>query len=258
MCEDVFLGQSSTFWVGVEALGVCASGVVVLGTLWFIYRQVRVAAKSFQLDAICRLQELVDAFLEDRAVLFRDCPLDVVVSDDQFCGRPPARGRVDRAEDEEHLLKRALTAEQTVALQSMSEPLKDRGRRVIAKLNDIGQLVEDGFIDKHVFFSKYHVMVIQCCHLIEALRREEEARRGGNYGQRLLRLRHRAIVYNDIWPKHRSMPIRITRNVASRLVLVEDVREWAVVPERRLVYQSPAAGVWRRAMWALRRWLAWY
>jgi len=60
---------------------------------------------------------------------------------------------------------------------------------VIARMNDLWQLVEDGIIDRRTFLGKYHVMVIQCCHLVEAVRRAEEARRGGNYGQRLLRMR---------------------------------------------------------------------
>jgi hypothetical protein len=67
---DKFLGHSSTFWTGIEALGVCSSAVFVVATLWFIYRQVRVAAKSFQLDAIRRVQELIDDFREDRHILF--------------------------------------------------------------------------------------------------------------------------------------------------------------------------------------------
>src|ERR1700722_1541694 len=214
---DTFLGHSSTFWTGVEALGAWASCVVVFSTLLFIYLQVRTAARSFQLDAVCRLQELIDAFRDDRVILFAKYPLAVAVSTEQFPKRPPGRGNASSAREQDK--KTALTTEQARALQSISEELKDRGRRVIEKLNDIGQLVEDGFVDKHVFFGKYHVMIIQCCHLIEALRQDEEAKRGGNYGQRLLRMRHRATIYNDIWPKHRSTPIRVTQEEVSRLSL---------------------------------------
>jgi hypothetical protein len=251
---DTFMGRSSTFWVGIEALGVCASGIVVLVTLWFIYRQVRTAAKSFQLDAIRRLQELVDMFREDRTILFKHYPMDVAVSHEQFPKQPPARGKLGAPDDDKRARKGALTSRQTMALQLISEEFRDRGNRVIEKLNDIGQLVEDGFIDKRVFFGKYHVMVIQCCHLIEALRRDEEAKRGGNYGQRLLRMRHRATVYNDIWPKHRAIAIKITREEPSRLA----PGSGPVVPEQRVIYQSPDPTLLRRIMWTARRWLSWY
>lgn len=257
---ETFLGRSNTFWVGIEALGACISGLAVLVTLWFIYLQVRTAAKSFQLDAVCRLQELIDAFRGDRTILFTAYPLEVAVSHEQFPRRPPGRGHLGPKEDEDEARRRALTSEQIAALHSISEELKDRGRRVIEKLNDVGQLVEDGFVDKRVFFGKYHVMVIQCCHFVEALRRDEEARRGGNYGQRLLRMRHRATMYNDIWPKHRIVPIRVTRDQASRLLLDEGAQALpaSLLSEQRVVYQSPVPTIRRRIIWIFRRWMAAY
>ncbi len=134
-----------------------------------------------------------------------------------------------------------LTPQQTSALKSISDELKERARHVIARLNDIGQLVEDGFIDRRVFLGKYHVMVIQCCHLLEAIRRDEEAQRGGNYGQRLLRMRYWATTYNDIWPKHRDAAIEITG-----------------ISSRRIIYQSPSSTMIQRLIWTMRRWLGWY
>ena len=105
-------------------------------------------------------------------------------------------------------------------------------RHVIARLNDVGQLVEDGFVSRNVFFGKYHVMVIQCCHLVEAVRRDEEGQRSGNYGQRLLRLRHWATVYNDICPKHRESPIEISNGA-----------------DRRVVYRSPTPSNMQKIYW---------
>jgi hypothetical protein len=165
-------------------------------------------------------------------------------------------GRLDERRDE----SMTLTPEQTGALQSVSDEIRECARRVIERLNDIGQLVEDGFIDRRVFFGKYHVMVIQSCHLVEAIRREEEAQRGGNYGQRLLRMRHRAIMYNDIWPKHRAVPIRITREQSTRLFLGDEapVHPVRLLPEQRVIYQSPTPTIVQRMIWALRRWLSWY
>ncbi len=214
---DTFWGQTSTFWTGVGALATSVYTVFVVVTLWYIYRQVRIGARTFELDAICRLQQLVDDFREDRRLLFVDCPLELALTHQQFASRPPGRHRTTKL-DTKQLSAMALTPAQTAALESISDQARERARHVIDRLNDIGQLVEDGFIDRRVFFGKYHVMVIQCCHLVEAIRREEETRRGGNYGQRLLRLRSRAVIYNDIWPKHRSVPVKITRKPTTQII----------------------------------------
>jgi hypothetical protein len=237
---DNFWGHSSTFWVGIEAIGVWAYTFLVVVTLWFIYRQVRLAAKTFQLDAIRRLQELVDDFREDRRILFTTCPLDLALSHLQFPKRPPGRHSAARLDTDQNRIM-ALTPKQVVALRSINYELRERAKGVIARLNDIGQLAEDGFIDRHVFLGKYHVMIIQCCHLVEAIRRDEEALRGGSYGQRLLRMREWATTYNDIWPKHRLAAIEITDGSS-----------------RRVIYHSPAPTVARLASWTVRRWLSWY
>lgn len=235
---ETFWGGSSTFWTAMAAIASAVSTLMVVVTLWFIYRQVRVAAKAFELDAICRLQQLVDDFRDDRYALFRSCPLDLVALEDQFPKRPPSKHRsnVHRQTSQE-----SLTPSQLEKLQSMSDKLRGSATRVIDRLNDIGQLVEDGFVDQDVFFGKYHVMVMQCCHATEAIRRHEERRRGGNYGQRLLRLRSRAATYNDIWPKHRNVSIKITVGGGSRVI-----------------YKSPSPTLGKRILWALRRWLKWY
>jgi len=237
---DTFWGHSSTFWVGIEAIAVCAYTVLVVMTLLFIYRQVRIAAKTFQLEAIHRLQELVDDFREDRRVLFTECPLDLALSQAQFPKRPPGRHKITRL-GKEQARRAALTPKQVTALHSVSSGLRERAKVVIARLNDIGQLVEDGFVDRRVFLGKYHVMVIQCSHIVEAIRRDEESKRGGNYGQRLLRMRHWAVTYNDICPKHRNSPIEITDG-----------------SKRRVIYKSPSPTVIHSLVWMARRWLLWY
>jgi len=237
---DTFWGHSSTFWTAIQAIGVCAYTALVVITLWFIYRQVRYAAKAFQFGTICRLQELVDDFHEDRRILFTMCPLELALSHEQFPKRPPGRHSATRP-DEKLTQQMAITPQQATALQSVSDELRERARRVIARLNDIGQLVEDGFVDRLVFLGKYHVMVIQCCHLVEAIRRDEEARRGGSYGQRLLRMRYWATTYNDVWPKHREAAIEIT-----------------CTSGRRVIYVSPSPTVLQRTMWMIRRRLSWY
>ena len=137
-----------------------------------------------------------------------------------------------------------ITRGQREALQSLDDETRDRAVHIIARLNDIGQLVEDGFISRRVFLGKYHVMVIQCCHMVEVIRRDEEKRRGGNYGHRLLRMRHWATTYNDIWPKHRNVPIEITSGPGGA--------------NRRVIYRTPNFSFPRRVVLALRGQLSWY
>jgi hypothetical protein len=250
---EMFWGRTATFWGAIEALGVCANTVFVVATLLFIYRQVRTAAKSFQLDVICRMQALVDDFRDDRIALFANVPLELVASREQFPQQAPGR-RLSA----EYAGVWNPTSEQALALTSIADDVRDRAIRVIARMNDLWQLVEDGIIDRRTFLGKYHVMVIQCCHLVEAVRRAEEARRGGNYGQRLLRMRQAAIMFNDASPKHRAVTIKVSRLHPTRYVLGGDKREHSVpsIPEERVIYQSPRPTFARRLRWALRRWFS--
>jgi hypothetical protein len=235
---DKFLGHGSTFWVGIEAIAVCAYTVGFTATLWLVYKQVRIAAKGFQLGAVQRLQQLVDDFRDDRRRLFTIFPLEIALTHEQFPAAPPGKHSLSRFADQDPL-RLAIPEEQRRRVGALGEDQRELARRIIGRLNDIGQLIEDGLVDRSLFLGKYHVMLIQCCHLLEAVRRDEEIQRGGNYGQRLLRMRQWAISYNDIHPKHRAMPITITNG-----------------QHRRLVYQSPAPSVRQRVSWALRRWLS--
>lgn len=237
---ETFWGQSSTFWTGVNAVAMCVYTAVVTVSIWFLYQQVRTAAKGFQLDAIRRLQELVDDFREQRRRLFATLPLDLALTHEQFPAYPP-RQTVARRPCTAEAQRISLTEAQQRALDGLSPEQLEIARHVIGRLNDIGELVEDGIIDRRVFLGKYHVMVIQCCHLVEAIRRRDEGERGGNYGQRLLRMRHWAIAYNDISPKHRGVPITVTDGHT-----------------RRLVYRSPTSGIWKRVGWTLKRWTGHY
>lgn len=228
------------FWTGVEALAVWAYTILVTLTLWFLYRQVRTAAKTFQLDAARRLQELVDDFRGDRRQLFTTLPLELALRDQQFLTRPSGRRTVARSSENE-IARMALDDEQKTALGALGEDQRELARRVIGRLNDIGALIEDGLVERGAFLGKYHVMVIQCCHLVEAVRRDEEMGRGGNYGQRLLRMRRWAVLYNDASPKHRTVPVHITNGST-----------------KRVVYRSPAATIQRRIVWVFRRWTGSY
>lgn len=237
---STFLGRDAVFWAGIEALAVCIYTFVVVVTGLLIYRQVRAAAMTFRLGAAQRLQELVDVFRTDRQSMFQTFPLEMVMGAEQFPQEPPRRvGARPRGLGDAATL--GLTEQQAQAIESLSEEQRETARRVVGKLNDIGELIESGTLEQRAFLGKYHVMVIQCCHMLEAFRREEERRRGGNYGQRLLRMRQWAINYNDASPKHREMPISVTNGV-----------------ERRMVYRSPPGTRSQRLTWFMRRYTGRY
>jgi hypothetical protein len=245
---ETFLGQSSIFWTGVAAISACVSTVLVVVTMWFLVYQIKLAAKTLALETVRNLQRSVDEFRDDRRLLFTDCPIELGFGQDQFPEKPPKRRSQTKIYE---CLPAEMTADQTLALASISGDQKDRAVRVIDRLNDIGQLLEDGFIDRRIVFGKYHVMIIQCCHVVEAVRQAEESRRGGNYGQRILRLRHRATIYNDIWPKHRAKPIKVSRESSSRI-------SGSLSKAERIVYQSPDPTLSLRFRWFIRRIFEWY
>lgn len=206
---ELFLGKPTVFWCGLETIGVLATALILVITGWFIYRQVRTAARTFQFNGIRKMQELVDEFREDRDKIFLTFPSELIVSSTQFASRPPGRLVSHKISEGErrHLL---LSKEQTQALNSLNDEQIYIARKVIGKLNDLGQLAEDDFINYKVFLGKYHTMIIRLCHFLEPIRRKiEEEQYGGNYGQRLLRMRHAAITYNKICPKHRNVDIKI-------------------------------------------------
>lgn len=224
-------------WLAVQGVAVSVQALVIVITAVLAYRQLKQAARSAQFDAVVKMQSMVDAFCEDREKLFASLPLDLALDDAQFSNRPPTRQRLTRLSEGQRR-KMILSDSQAAALASLDEDQRGLVRRVISRLNDLGELVEDGFLPKEVFFGKYHLLILRCCHLVEAVRRDiEEHTEGGNYGQRLLRLRHRASVYNDIMPKHRDVGVYIRNRHG-----------------RRLVYESPERSAVGRIPWAVRRW----
>lgn len=225
----------------MQGLAVTVQAAVIVVTAILAYRQLKQAARSAQFEAVTRMQMIMDSFRDDREALFASLPLDLAVDTAQFAKRPPTRQRLTRLSEGQRR-RMILSEEQEKALKGLTDDQRQLAQRVICRLNDLGELVEDRFLPKEVFFGKYHLLILRCCHLVEAVRRDvEEHTEGGNYGQRLLRLRHRASVYNDIMPKHRDVGVYIRNNGG-----------------RRLVYESPEPLMLRRVLWSIRRWLRWY
>ncbi len=236
-----YAGLTELQWIALQSTSTAISTLVLFITVIFGIQQLRQTARNSQFDAVLRLQEIVDGFRSDREQMFKTFPLSLALEAKQFALRPPDRHTIIRVSEG---VRRSmlLTPEQQRLLEGLTLEQIDLARRIINRLNDLGQLLEDGFIPKDVFFGKYHVLVLRCCHLVEpARRRIEDETEGGNYGQRLLRLRHRATLYNDIYPKHRDVSVYIQNP-----------------KERCLIYKSPRGTFTRRIRWTAIRLLSAY
>lgn len=217
--SNLFFNSSTDIWSGITAFSSLANTIIIAITAWFIYRQVRTAVRASQFGGILKMQELVDEFREDRKNIFSTFPIELVTTSSQFPSRPPGR-LIGHKISEGERRGMLLTDDQVKALNSLTEEQYELARKVIGKLNDLGELVEDGFIDYKVFLGKYHTMVIRLCHILEPIRRKiEEEGHGGSYGQRLLRMRHTAIIYNTISPKHRNVDLKITIQKNSKIIV---------------------------------------
>jgi hypothetical protein len=200
--SDDFLGFSQLEWTAVQAIAVSVSSFILVVTVIVGVRQLRQAARSAQFDAVIRMQELVDDFREDRRQLFENLPAELAFTRDQFALKPPTpREQPSLSYGERRRM--LLTPEQTAAMASITDNDLETARRVITGLNDLGQLIEDGFFPESTFYDKHQVMVLRSCHLVEPIRQQlEDESEGGNYGRTLLRMRTTAARYYDHSPKH--------------------------------------------------------
>jgi hypothetical protein len=216
---DDFLGLSGLQWTAVQSIAISVSGLILVVTVIVGVRQLRQAGRSAQFDAVLRMQELVDAFREDRRLLFKNLPLELAFTQDQFALKPPTR-RNQTGDSYSERRRMLLTPEQTAAMASMTDNDFETARRVITRFNNLGQLIEDGFFPEETFYDKHHVMVLRNCHMVEPVRRYlEDESEGGNYGRTLLRMRATAAHHYDHSPKlHDVAGVYISNSRGRRLV----------------------------------------
>lgn len=207
--NDLILNGAKEFWDNISAITSLFNTFIISITAFFIYGQVKMGVRAFQFSSILKMQELVDSFKEDRKIIFSTFPYELILNSSQFPSHPPSGFSIQNISEGERR-KLILSKKQINALNNLSNEQLELARKVISKLNDIGQLLEDGFLNYKVFLGKYHTMVIRLCHILEPIRRKiEEEGHGGSFGQRLLRMRHKAIIYNTIIPKQRNVDLKI-------------------------------------------------
>ena len=203
--------------------------------MFFIKRQVQTAVQGTRLSAWRLTQDIMDSCRDARLELYRKFPIDLVATADQFDKRPPHRTRERRVR--ESTQRRAqLTEKQHDQLRQLDSALTTAAREVISALNDAGQLIEEQYISGREFYGRYHTLVVRLVHIVEPVRRSIEVSQGGNYGHRLLRMRQRALDYNDGHSKHRKVVIAVTCG-----------------GERRILHDGASSGLQRRMMAKVRR-----
>jgi len=183
-----------------------------------IYRQLRAAIKSTKLESVILLHKKLNEISKLSDVLFSES-LDFALVHTQFPHAPPTRHKIYKVPDYE-AEKSELTPEQKDAFSKAGEQNMALADSVISKVNELGQLIEDGHIDYMSFLGIYHAQMIRLCSILEPYRRKIEKDKwfGGNYGHRLLRMRHKSILYQLAFPKHRCKQIYIRSNKKSIMV----------------------------------------
>ena len=195
----------------ISILNYIESITLVMSAL-LVYREIRISVKSQQLATLMHVDELFDKINELSKQVYENFPIDLVMKSEQFPKKPPYRRKYKSiSRREEHRIR--LKKKQRKAVAGLSHDQIEIARQLIDLLNNVGQYIEDGFIDCNIVMGKYHIRIIRLCYLLEPVRRVlEEGNRNsieGNYGHRILRMRHKAILYNRIHSKHRVCGIKI-------------------------------------------------
>lgn len=201
-----------------DIMSILDTGILGISAL-LVYKQIRIAVKARQLEAMIKIDEYFEQINVLAREMYNEFPPEIVLSQTQFFKRPPYRFKRITYSDYEKANMR-LTEAQEKALCNLTEIQYQKAKRVIELLNSVGQYIEDGFIDYNIVLGKYHTTIIRLCAIVEAVRRDIEAENkkllGGNYGQRILRLRHKAILYIKIHEKHREVGVKLNMKKANK------------------------------------------
>lgn len=229
----MFLNKPPQFWDGLSSLSTTLGAAFVVVTAWLAYRQFKIMVRSAELEGIKHMQELMDGLRPYKAPLYAYLSPSTVATADQFAAKPPSPDK-EGSEPPRKLTPRQIKA----AKELMSDPaLKNCAENCMNRLCDLGQLLEDGFLRRRLFLGKYHVTIIHLCHMLEPVRQIRD--QNGNFGQRMLRLRHMAIDYNACIPKHRRKNLTIKLGKSGR--------------EVTLVKKHSQASLVQKVRWYIRR-----
>ncbi len=187
-------------------VGIIADITIVVSLL-----QIHYTAKNLKLEAFLEIKRI---FKDNQKIFDRiyEFPVEMLCSSEQFYNNPPKRHRNTKHTEGERR-RCELRDEQKTAVSMLSEEQIKCAKKCIDALNDVTALIESRFISYDDVLSMYHTLILRLVYVIEPVRKQIESDNlnsiGGNYGNRLLRLRHQAFHYNRMHPKHRDVSIRI-------------------------------------------------
>ncbi len=214
--SDTVWWLSVAQWIALQAVGALLSATAVVVTGLFLARQLRLTARAAVLEGIREMKGVVTSFREDRTRAYAELPIALVLGLDQFAKRPPGPRRQAQTSEEESKAMRP-RPEQAQALVALSDEHRLTARHVINGLNDLWLLVETGCVPRDIVLGMHHEMIIPMCHLVELVRRDLD--KDGDYGQRILRARHAALVYRQRSPKHRKKALAIRAGGERRIIV---------------------------------------
>ncbi len=178
--------------LAMQFLGVIAT----IFSAWVVIRQIQVSVRTSQFEAMKQVAQLMSKI--DKKLY--NIPIDIIYRPDEFPSNPPPRyeswlqtpGERDKLERAKN--KRADFFKENGGHEEFDEA----AYKAINILNEVAEYIEDGYVSDMSVLGQYHFLIIRTIHQVEAFRTQ----RSGDYGHRLLRLRHKAILYHYMTPKH--------------------------------------------------------
>ncbi|MDR2045061.1 MAG: hypothetical protein LBQ15_12040 [Clostridium sp.] len=224
--------HNTDFYPTLTVILQSAEVTILFVSAVFVYRQIRIAAKSSQFEAMQRIAEYMGQI--DGSLY--EIPADIVYRAEEFPDHPPPRyarwnptaGEVDKM---------------TVAKGKRSGFFKTGGgyaeyeaaaRKTINALNDIAQYLEDGYASYADVLGQYHFKIIRVIHIVEAFRNQ----RSGDYGHRLLRLRQKAVQYHYMHPKHSDQDVVLQLKGGTKIVLLQRMQQTREAAKFRRKYRK--------------------
>ena len=205
------------FWKWLELnesrISTIASIITVISVV-FMFLELRATAKTIRRDGEIKVNDIYAEISRLSKKVYNEFPPEIVVENNQFSKYPPSPRRGSKK-----FVGSSLSDRQIKARGNLSKAQKERARKIIGKLNNLGSLAEKKHIRYSELLGKYHASIIRLTSILEAVRKEIEDEGGVSYGHRLLRMRRKAILYHRLIPKHKGKEIFIQINGEKKSIL---------------------------------------
>lgn len=181
----------------------CVGVVVTVFSVWLVIHQIQVSVRTSQFEAMKQVAQLIRGIDKN----LYNIPSDIIYRSEEFPSNPPPRyeswlqtpGETEKLERAKN--KRAYFFQENGGHEEFDKAAYD----AINILNEVAEYIEDGYVSDVSVLGQYHFLIIRTIHQVEAFRTQ----RSGDYGHRLLRLRHKAILYHYMTPKHSDKDITL-------------------------------------------------